>query len=934
MRIGRAMLLVGAGWMLIHASALAQVTASEGGAANLVQQSLLAYRAGKFALAEQLSSQFLTGYGKAADAKEYLETVRRVLTLSMLQQQKFEPALPMIEEYLANHPQGEAVEEFTYWRGAIRYLEQDYQDAYEELTRFAEKHPGHAKAEQIQMMRGMSQLALNNLEQMLAVLTEGRENRSAEYQGRVLPVIVYGQLELGQWDALIKEIRDFDPYAEGMSGLSKMNLLCIQAGTGLIEQERYREALLVLQQAWPQQRILSRQEKRLDELKEKFRRAEASETPNQDEQLELQQWIAEVEDDLERVKKIERYDTALRYRIARCFYALERYREAYLVFSLMVKELPVSELLMQSNYQMLVSLTKMERWQEAIDAADDFAEKFPQDALVPNVLYLQAEAMMRIYQYESSAQVFQSIVDRFPQFPEVERCHFLAGYSLMMVEQNEAAVAHFEKHLQRWPTTGKGFHEQVVYWKAMAHYYAKAYPQSREAHAAYLKEYPQGQYVIDSQYRMAHALFGQKLFLEAYKELAAFIDEHESTLLADEARNLLGDCYFAMGEIDRGMEVYRTTTDRDPRLYDYAQFRIGKALKALEAYADMREHFQRFLTERATSSRVPEALSELAWLHRKDEQPEKARDLYWEAIKKYGNDPEAAAVEGMMSTLAKYYRGEKRPEYQQALAQLTEKATAAQQPTLASRALWMQAQLTAPTEEQTRLQLLNRAAAVADPKQMSPQVLADVADSLRTSGKLEQAETFYRTVLFWYPRSLLKDRAYAGLGLLYQELGKPEESLHYYSLFERETVESPLWAEVLQSRAKLYQERGDLSKAVTELERILEIKSARGKPWVEALYQVGEIHLKQKQPKQAIPYFQRIYIMYGRWGDYVAKAYWESGQAFETLQMRQEAVNTYQEFANNTHLKETPEYQRAVDRLKQLGEPLKAPEPTTVEGGV
>jgi len=922
MRMSRAMLLLGAGWISILCPVCGQLDQQEG-ATSLIQRALLSYGKSSYQESEQLLDQFLTGYGKSAEAQEYLETALRVMAFSLLQQQKFKPALPHIEEYLLHHPEGEAFTELSYWRGVILYLEQDYKSAFQRLTQFAETYPNDQRLEQIQVMRGMSQLALGNLEEALRVLLSDREKYSEAYRARVLPIIVHCQLELQQWDSLISEIRNFDPYADELSELSKINLLCIQAGTGLFELERYRDALGVLQKAWPQQRILARQENRLDGLKQKYRQAQASESPNTDEQLELEQRLAEVEADLERMRQMEGYDTALRYRIARCFYSLQRYRESFLVFSLMVKELPVSDLRMQANYQMLVALTKMERWQEAVDAATEFEQSFPDIPLIPNILYLQGESMMKLYQYQSSAEVFQAIVDRHPHFSEVERCHFLAGYCLLMVERHEDAVRHFTQHLQRWPTPGKGFHEQAVYWKAMAHYYGKNYPQSREAHAVYLKLYPDGHYAVDSEYRMAHARYGRKMFLEAYKELEAFIAVHQSDLLVDEARNLLGDCYFAMGEIDRGLAVYRTTTRRRGQHYDYAQFRVGKALKALEEYDEMREHFETFLEERAESSRVTEALSQLAWLHRKDEQPEKAKDLYWDSIRNYGHDPEALAVEEMMQTLGKYYRGGRRPEYIQQLEQLI--AEVSTTPTLTSRALWMQAQLTPATQEATRLELLNRAAALVDPKQMSPTVLADVADSLRITGKWQQAEQFYRTLLFWYPRSLMKDRAYAGLGLLFQAQGKSDESLHYYELFERETVESPLWAEVLQSRAALYQEKGEHLKAVAELERILEIKSARGKPWVEALYQVGEIHLLQQQPKKAIPYFQRIYIMYGRWSDYVAKAYWQSGQAFEQLQMSEEAINTYREFTTNTHLIDMPEYQQAIDRLKEMGASLQSP---------
>src|SRR5690606_23405052 len=106
--------------------------------------------------------------------------------------------------------------------------------------------------------------------------------------------------------------------------------------------------------------------------------------------------------------------------------------------------------------------------------------------------------------------------------------------------------------------------------------------------------------------------------------------------------------------------------------------------------------------------------------------------------------------------------------------------------------------------------------------------------------------------------------------------------------------------------------------AVKELETILEVKSAKGRPWVDAPYQIGEIRLKQKDPKRAMPYVQRIYGMYARWSDVVAKAYWQSGQAFEQLNTKTEALNTYREFVGQEHLQSTPEYTKAQERLKQV----------------
>ncbi|NJK92529.1 MAG: tetratricopeptide repeat protein [Blastochloris sp.] len=212
-----------------------------------------------------------------------------------------------------------------------------------------------------------------------------------------------------------------------------------------------------------------------------------------------------------------------------------------------------------------------------------------------------------------------------------------------------------------------------------------------------------------------------------------------------------------------------------------------------------------------------------------------------------------------------------------------------------------------------------RMAEVAEPRQLSALLLADLGDQLRLVKRPDDAIRHYRTILTWYPRSLLKDRAYAGLGLIALTQGESKQALDYFALFEKESFQSPLLAQVLRAKADLYLAQGKKDEAIRELERILEVKSAKGRPWVEALYQIGEIRMGQKDPKRAIPYFQRIYVLYARWSDMVAKAYWQSGQAFEQLGMTQEALNTYKEFTGQPHLQETAEFSKALDRLKKRG---------------
>lgn len=79
--------------------------------------------------------------------------------------------------------------------------------------------------------------------------------------------------------------------------------------------------------------------------------------------------------------------------------------------------------------------------------------------------------------------------------------------------------------------------------------------------------------------------------------------------------------------------------------------------------------------------------------------------------------------------------------------------------------------------------------------------------------------------------------------------------------------------------------------------------------------------MREGKPNLAIPYFQRIYVMYGRWSEWVAKAYYRSGEAFEKLQDTEAARKTFQELAEKEELAELPEFKKAQDRLKTMGGP-------------
>lgn len=893
---------------------------------RLLNEGYAAYTADKFADAERTFAKIRKDFAGTKELDQVNEKLLRLIAISQLRQNKLKEAIATIDEMLKTYPKSLWAEEMLYWKALCLMQLNDLKAAAETFEKYTKDFPGGPrfvdalfnKALILQQLKDWKALD----EYLLAILP--KLPPKLQSRGKVLRLMALEELE--NLPAATELVLAFDQNDKNFQKVTLFSALAIQLGDKLLAKNEYRTALKVLQKVWSREKVLARQQARLKDVQAELDVIKSKRGDTETQQKALEQLIQEIQSDIELIKGIENYDTALNYRIAQCFYQIKRFPEAYLVFDKMVAKLPPSDLLVQANYQMLVCLTQMERWHEAVEAATKFEQKNPDAKEIPNVLYLKGEAQMRMWAYGDAAKTFEDLAIRFPQFQEAERSHFLAGYCLLMLDKNPEAVALFDRHRQKFPQSNPAMAEDVDYWQAMGLYYGKFYDKSREAHGKYMEKYVDGKYRIDSIYRRAHALYGQQKFVEAGGELETFLKEHPTSLVADEAWNLLGDCYFAQGLIDEGIAAYLKTSQKDHRLYDYAYFRIGKAYKTMEEYAKLQEHFEKFLQDRPGSSRVAEAISNLAWLYRHYGDNEKARQIYWEAVQKYGNDPGAAAVESMLESLGKMYRGDDRPAFVSRLKETQTKAKEAKQHALAARLQWILAKLEERANPEISAQLMAQVADLAPPRELSALLLAAAGDALREKGEDAKALEMYRTILYWWPNSPFRDRSFAGMGMLAQRNGRLEDAITLYNTFERVTGGGPVLAgQVAFQKAKALADLKRVPEAIECYESVLKNKSAKGKKWAEALYSIGDLYAKQGDHAKAIAYFQRIYILHLKWSELVAKAYWLSGQSFEKINQKDNAISHYQELVANHELRVSPEYDLAVNRLKELGAPLTNP---------
>ena len=276
-------------------------------------------------------------------------------------------------------------------------------------------------------------------------------------------------------------------------------------------------------------------------------------------------------------------------------------------------------------------------------------------------------------------------------------------------------------------------------------------------------------------------------------------------------------------------------------------------------------------------------------------------------------------MEDLFPAISKLYRGDdEQVELCTRLRKLRLEAEKAAEKTLATRAAWAEAvalRRRDPAQAQSSLlELVKRLNVQTD----NPVILADCADALFAAGRENEAENLYRDLVKWNPRATQKDRALAAIGKAEMRRGNAITALQLFERFEREIVGSPLVGEVMLSRAQILQANGRGAECREVLEKLLASEYAMGKEKAEALYLIGDTHMRDSRPELAIPYFQRLYVMYGRWRDWVAKAYYRSGEAFEKLNDEFSARRTYQELAEREDLAGFEETSKARRRLESL----------------
>jgi tetratricopeptide (TPR) repeat protein len=889
---------------------------------QLLERGRAAFAANDFATAEAALERFMTDYGPAEEAKEAVRLHRPLVAICKVGLKKYPEALRWIDESLLDPAiEKSLADELRFWRGICLMTSGELVEAQRAFGEYwaDETHNPFKRYESLllfanlYLMQDFPAEAADFLESQLPQVREA----SPEAASRAVVLELHCRIVARQNDQALAVIRREHANLGRMTQVITFQTLALKLGSTFLEEKRYHDAITCLQRIWPTQRLLDYQNAKIAEIGERIALLEAR--PNtQGTVFQLRSILGRVQRELENFTKVEHFDSALRLRLAMAYQGLGRYRESALILGEMLATMPPDPVVESASLAEVQCWMESKHWVRAAEAAERYETVFGKEGKsLPTVLFLRAEALRETLDHGAAQRAYGDLVQRFPKDPFAAKATFMQGFLYLQQDDNEGALFQFDQLRRQYPDSE--LVEDADYWTGMAYSFSGLYAEAREHLEEYLKRHKPPKYRKEAVFRIAVCTFSLAEYGDAIAKLEAFLKAYPGDPLTDEANLLLGDAYFGEGRNDEGFAAYERVRPESGRYFEEAWFKKGNALKLLEEIPAMRAHFEQFVAEHPDSGRLPEAVYWIGWTHLEEDEPGRARDIYWKTIEALGDDPERFTMTDLLAGLPKVYAkgGEEAKRDLVTKLKLLESVSAVTgKPTLSLRAGWALS-LVAKDAEAARIQLLKLTDRV-DPKAHEPSISVAVAEAQLASGNRNVAKELFTEIRKWHPRAVERDRIYRALGDLAAEDGDTKRAIEFYERFERETAASVHLGPVRLKIADLHAASGNPREARATLERTLETAGVTADIKAETLLRLGDSFAAENQHEKAVVYFERLYVAYGKFSELNAKAYWKRGQSLEKLKLDREALETYEELVAREDLGRYAETKQAAERIASL----------------
>ncbi len=216
--------------------------------------------------------------------------------------------------------------------------------------------------------------------------------------------------------------------------------------------------------------------------------------------------------------------------------------------------------------------------------------------------------------------------------------------------------------------------------------------------------------------------------------------------------------------------------------------------------------------------------------------------------------------------------------------------------------------------------LMDEMAQKVKPDDLSSTLLAFVGEHLRKRGVIEKATQCYNRLMNSFPKSDYVDFALVGLGdIAFEQKNYAEAEKNYTKA--KDEMPGMKYPNALMGVAKaqfMQQKYEEVEKPLLE---IVGNKEWKGELTAEALYWLGQNAFAQKKYPEAVNYYQRIFLSFGKFTDWSIKGYTEAAETFRALGEPDKAKSHLQEardYLKKRKLEASPAMQLLKDKAAKL----------------
>lgn len=917
--------------MLLVLVAVAPTTRAQEdlGPEEMYTRSIQLFSGGKYAEAIPYFSRLFELFGNEPDYAKEMENVLYGLASAYYNTGQYPEAHETYTEFIKRYPEARTIDEVHFRAAAALQFQESYDEAVATYTKLIDTWPRSIFTEDAAYQVAICHMAAEKAEEAVAAFESFVNNFPASElaaQAYVFLGRAYfkaGDLEaaLGALDLAARETKSLDH-------LVYANFLAMEVGDAAFDQTDYTLALRAFRRVRTSQALIRFQKRLVDQATaalEASKRLHVSPSALAQHFRRERRLVASqqtLQDALDKLQKTGDYDAPLFHRIGRCFFSIDRFWEARTAYERVVRECQDETLKETAHFDLILALNRLRRFDELIESANQYLASYGKNEdlikteRVPAVAFMRAESYVNMEMFEEVEKEMTALLRDYPSHVQLTRIKFYRALSIAMQERFQEAIDLFQTWLKEHP--GHVMATEVAYWLPVSMFYDGQYEPAIPLFDRYVKDFEMSVYAPEAAYRSALSKYALEDYIPAARELETWLETYPDHVFQWEARVTLGDAYAANGRLDEAREAYLGAISPEAGPMEYlALSQINKVFKALEtpeAYRAMADTHIRFIQRSPNSPNMIESAFNAGWALRQIGRQDEARRLYWGTLERFGNNKSWEGFGPLLADLRTLYRDMSAAALDKEFELLIEKARAVGRRTLVAR---LTRELLAGREmnDLERARELDRR---FEPGILDAELLAYMGDVYIRGGETARGQELLDLLLSTFPQSRFIDVAHARRAEALLDADRAQDALVSAETAIVRATDGTLMMEAIFTRGRALHALARHREAVEAFNEVLASRAAPRPLKPRALLAAAACFEALGEWQTAIPYYQRIYVLYAAYADEMAEAYLRSAVAFQKIKDVPAAVRTYQEMLAAPALAGRPELDLARERLAKL----------------